>query len=596
MAPENNSPDKSVVAGLPFPAEWINSNPWKVEEILSQMALEDQIRCVLQVQAKDRQDLITLSSRATEIVHALAPEEIYQLIKEIGEKDSLAVLSLVSSDQLQYIFDIEWWHGDRFQPERALKWLDYLDNCQESAILEWSQSEELDQKVMLLQALIKVYKKDEMTESYEGVENLPHITFDGVYDIFFKVSDFEPVREMIRLLRDQDPNLYFILMEAVIWYPVIPTVERAFRWRMTRTSDRGIPEYEEALGIYSRLDPESLKVDAPTLDNFSGDNQGLVAPTYPFSQVKSFAFLYQSMAFLEDEKRLDTICWELVNLANKVIVADKLDPSSLEIRDRAMRKVLGYITMGLEAGAEEDSVRGARIIERTWLLFLFQAGYERLCQLKWKAEEFLKRNGELLNFLINEGEKEWLGALVYRFPQLGEMGPQGESFYWRDFRSLEDIRDIERFLDRWEFFVRFCKQSLNLDINKMSHFLSLCRFPEPEKDIDLLTWVTTGLARFTLFNEVDCEPLPEIAAKKFLKMVFLSGVFKDEKKVCSPDMLNEFSRRVLESPLAWVEGDKEFLAGLIREVSENLQDQFGALDLKKRVQWKFTHGLAIKKE
>ena len=59
MAPENNSPDKSVVAGLPFPAEWINSNPWKVEEILSQMALEDQIRCVLQVQAKDRQDLIT---------------------------------------------------------------------------------------------------------------------------------------------------------------------------------------------------------------------------------------------------------------------------------------------------------------------------------------------------------------------------------------------------------------------------------------------------------------------------------------------------------------------------------------------------------
>ena len=130
----------------------------------------------------------------------------------------------------------------------------------------------------------------------------------------------------------------------------------------------------------------------------------------------------------------------------------------------------------------------------------------------------------------------------------------------------------------------------------MNHFLSLCRFPEPGKDIDLLTWVTTGLARFTMFNEVDCEPLPEIAAKKFLKMVFLSGVFKDEKKVCSPDMLNEFSRKVLESPLAWVEGDKEFLAGLIREVSENLQDQFGALDLKKRVQWKFTHGLAIKKE
>ncbi|SVC10220.1 uncharacterized protein METZ01_LOCUS263074, partial [marine metagenome] len=122
---------------------------------------------------------------------------------------------------------------------------------------------------MLLQALIKVYKKDEMTESYAGVENLPHITFDGVYDIFFKVSDFEPVREMIRLLRDQDPNLYFILMEAVIWYPVTPTVERAFRWRMTRTSARGIPEYEEALGIYSRLDPASLKVDAPTLDNFS---------------------------------------------------------------------------------------------------------------------------------------------------------------------------------------------------------------------------------------------------------------------------------------------------------------------------------------
>ena len=74
---------KTPVNRLPFPLDWISRNPREVEKILSQMSVEDQARCVTQCPAEQKQNLLTLSEQAEEVVHALPPEEIYQMVKAI---------------------------------------------------------------------------------------------------------------------------------------------------------------------------------------------------------------------------------------------------------------------------------------------------------------------------------------------------------------------------------------------------------------------------------------------------------------------------------------------------------------------------------
>ena len=575
-------------SGLPFPVEWVNSQPRKVEDILSDMSIEGQARCIMGLAPDLQHKLLMLSEMAVEVTQSLPVEEVYNLIKHLDREDSLLVVSMVSPDQLQYVFDLEWWQGDKFQPRQAMDWIILLDQCQDPETLEWFSGEDFDQKVMLLQALLLVFKKDEMTDAYEGVEGLEHFSPDGVYDIYFKVESNKEIRKLLLLLYEKDQTLFYNLLEAVIWYPITPTLEKAYQWRMVRTAERGIPEFQEAMGIYSRLDPETLKLKLPSLEDFPSSRLNL-SPRYPLAPLDESLFFTQCLGMVENEQRHETMLWELVCLANKVIVADGYELSSKDVRERAMRKALGYINMGLELGAERDLQKGASLLNQVWMQSLFQVGYEQLRQIRSTASTFINENGSYIEHFISDAEKERLGALVFRFPQVVEKSQ--ESFIWRDLQSLSDIEVVNEFLVRWKFYSRFARQGLGL---RESTFISLKEISDDvHESMNLLSLVTTALAQYVLFKKISCDPLPEVAAKSFLELIFLPGIFQDEAKLCNDELIASFEKELLKAPMAWTDFDKKCLQSLLQECTKNLENQFGRLDLTKPIDWKFTQGLSI---
>ena len=325
----------------PFPVEWISEHPDKVEDILAKLSTEDQIRYAMQLRGSLMHDFINLSPNSQEVIRGLPPEELYQMIKETGIGESLPILAMMSQNQLQYSFDLEWWQRDCFVPECALEWLEFIDACDDSSIVQWLQNEDFDQKVVLFQSLIKVYKDDEMTDSYEGVEEMEHLCLDGVYDVFFKTKEPGALRRLITLLRSEDPSLYTSILEAVIWYPVTQTIEMAYRWRLIRTAERGIPDFKEAMEVYSYPSPEALKIPATKLEDFSYQGEFNIAPHYPLMQTESVPFLKDVVLRLGNSPRLNTISWELVYLANKIMVADQAQPSDLETRKESLKKFWG---------------------------------------------------------------------------------------------------------------------------------------------------------------------------------------------------------------------------------------------------------------
>jgi len=573
---------------LPFPADWMRTQPRKVEDILSGMSVEEQARCILGLDPDLQQKLLMLSEKAVEVTQSLPVEEVYNLVKEVGKEDSLLVLSMLSPDQLQYFFDVEWWQGDKFLPKQASDWIVLLDQCQDPELLNWFLSEDFEQKVMLFQAFFKVYKKDEMTDSYEGVEGLEHFTPDGVYDIFFKVENSKEVRKLLLLLHEKDQNLLYNLLEAVIWYPVTLTVEKAYQWRVNRAGERGIPEFQEAIGIYSRLDPETLKLKLPALEELP-QSQLRLSPRYPLAHLDESLFFTECLAALENESRLETLRWELVCLANKVIVADGMELSSRDVRQQALRKILGYINMGLELGAEGDLKKGAALLDQVWMQSLFQVGYEQLRQIRSLASAFIKEHGSYIEHFISVGDKERLGALVFRFPQVAEKVE--DSYNWRDLKSMKDVEAINDFLARWKFYSRFARQVLGL--NEKAFASLQVDGPDTRESSSLLMLVTTALAQYVLFSRLSCEPIADVAAKSFLGMIFLPGIFQDEAKLCNEDLFAAFEQELLKAPMAWTDSDKKCLQDLLQECAKNLETHFGGLDLTRPIDWRFTQGLLI---
>jgi len=601
MTSKKNIDPSLPLEQFPFPLEWIKSHPDKVEEALARMSVAEQVRSVQMLRGQEQLDLLILSCQTEQVVRLLPEEDIYYMIKEIGEEDAIPVLALLSTKQLQYVFDMEWWRGDKFVPQNALDWLRWVAKANDQLLLDWILTEDFDLKVMVLQSLIKVFKPDEMTDQYDGVEDLEHFTLDGVFDIFVKVPDAAPLlKNLFKLLYADHQKVFFALMEAVIWYPITPTVEVAYRWWRSRVEEKGIVGYEEAIGVYSLLDSDSLKLDAAPQEAFEEQGSAYaMAPVYPLADTDPATFFGQCLAMLKNHKRVNALCWELMYVANKVMVADRQDFTHIDIRHEIMRKVLGYINIGLELGAGGDIAKGEALLNQTWMQSLFQVGYAGVMRLKWEGEKLVKEHGLLLEQVLTPGYMDHLAAAVSRFPEIGvtftEEPEEAETnIQWRNLESLQDIQTLENFLNLANFYVRFARQSLGLSLEQISQYLEEARFPENKEDLDIKMLTLTALARFALFKEIGCQPLLPEGARSFLQIIFHVGIFKDESRVVNEDIVKAFKERLLTTSLAWTGEDRERLDQLLQECVHMLGTQFGRLDPKKTIEWQFTRGLLLK--
>lgn len=586
---------------FPFPLEWIKSNPNKVGEVLSQMSIPEQVQCVQSLRGKDQMDLLILSNHAVSVARLLSEEDIYFMVKEVGEEDALPVLAIISEKQLQYLFDMKWWRGDKFLPQKAMDWLLLIEKANDQQLLHWFLTEDFDQKVMVLQSLIKVFKRDEMTGQYDGVEGLEHFTLDEVIDIFLKVKDAAPLlKNLLKLLYVEDQKVFYALMEAVIWYPVTPTVEAAYRWWHSRVEEKGILPYSEAIEVYSLLDVDSLKLGAPSHEVFvDPEAHYAVAPVHPLTDTDPSTFFGHCLAMMKNHARVNAICGELMYLANKVMVADQQEFGNIDSHHETMRKVLGYINIGLELGASGDIAKGELLLNQTWMQSLFQVGYAGIMRLKWEGEKLIKENGLLLEYLLTSGYMDHLAASMARFPKIGVMrieeAEEAETnIQWRNLESLHDVQVLENFLILARFHIRFARQGLDLSLEKVQQFLEEARSPVSKEDLDIIALTLTALARFTLFKEIECQPLLPEGARSFLQAIFHLGIYQDESKVVNDDILKAFRERLLETSLAWTTEDKERLDHLLQACVHTLQIQFGGLDPSKKIEWQFTRGLLLK--
>jgi hypothetical protein len=114
-----------------------------------------------------------------------------------------------------------------------------------------------------------------------------------------------------------------------------------------------------------------------------------------------------------------------------------------------LKKVGGYLSIGLELLSEGDLRKTREYLEQIPLKYLFQVGFGASLELKWRAERIWKKSwfsekGLPLSFLGSPWEERLKGLLRKRplfYSEEPEMG-------YREFRSIEETRLIDRDLDR----------------------------------------------------------------------------------------------------------------------------------------------------
>jgi len=433
--------------------------PSQVDSLQIQKALST----ILSLQGKERMEAILSLDNAREVFQSMPEEEAYLTIKEIGEYDSLPLLSLMSSEQCQYLLDLELWKGYEFQPERVEHWLPLLLACDEEALEDWLKKIDLDTLLLLLKKHIRVHLKEREDLSSQE-EHPPFFTLDGTYYVeVLRPSLQESIERLLRLLAAQDLSFYWRLLEQVQTEIEVELEERTLHFREARLEDRGFPRMEEALSLYQYLNPKRLRLMLEQKEiHLPGLPADLPPPSFPMILQDQKLFFSLCLREVEGGPLVDRLKMELAYMANQVMVADqpqRIDFSSLQ---DSLRKVGGYLSVGLEWLTGGEIKEAKTFIEQVPLKFIFQVGYGASLELKWRAERiwrkgWFSKHKIPLSFLDSPWEERMEGLVRKKRPLFYDEEKGG----FREFRSYSEIRLLQKDLDQIELLERILQSFPN---------------------------------------------------------------------------------------------------------------------------------------
>ena len=363
---------------------------------------------------KRRLDVILDAPDPGALVRALPAEELYFLVRDLGLSDAAELVQLASPEQFRAFLDLDAWRGSAPDPARVLPWLRAARSGalrSDAAALRWKeQLGALDPELLslvLLDALRIHDLQQDPDPELEGDRFLR--TPEGRYLVEFRAegADYAAARALLDDLYAEDPLGAARLLESVRWEVRSELEESALRWRSGRLADLGYPDLGEALSWYAR--PPAAPAAEPGLPDRP--------PGFFLAQFRRGSLLDRAAGRLEPEaaERFER---QLLAAANAVLVADAVDPADLEAVRRSVESARAVLELGLEAAAGSDEARAAEALATTPLKRLFQKGFGRVLELRWRAERLLGKGGGGTREapLLDPPLGETLSALARRRP------------------------------------------------------------------------------------------------------------------------------------------------------------------------------------
>jgi hypothetical protein len=343
---------------------------------------------------KRRLDLIFDARDPGALVRALPADELYFTIREIGLADAAPLVPLASLEQFRIFLDLDAWRGDHLDAQRALTWLRAARSGPQQdpkAAARWHRKlAGVDRELFyfVLRKDLVVYDLEE-TPDPEVESDRATRTPDGKFLVEFLPSgaEYAALRGILDDLYAEDALQTVRLLSSLRWETPSELEESALRWRTGRLADIGIPSVEEALSWFAR--PPRTPVAPPGAPHRP--------PGFYLAALASGSLLDRALEALEPEDRpgLES---QIMAAASAVLVADQVDLGDPEAVRSAFQAARALLELGLEQrlrNGQHPLEAGAAASEliRTPMKRVFQEGFGRVLELRWRAERILAAGG-----------------------------------------------------------------------------------------------------------------------------------------------------------------------------------------------------------
>ena len=446
-------------------------------------------------------------------VRRLSAEDLFWILKRIGEDDCLPVLELAHEEQWQYLIDLDIWEKDLLSPEKTLTWLKRLAEADPERLSNWLFGEERYLLSFLLFRAAEVVIKNREEE----VSDLPetYFTVDGVFYIrAFLEEDQEMIEALLTTLARNNHEAYQELLYGLAAIIPAEVQEELYRLRNGRIAEHGFVPFEEALLVYAPIDLAALKTETPPLPpgKLVDKTNDEFVPALPLLQMEKEGIFPQAVSRISDQVIFERISIEFADLANRIIAAGNFpEISDPDILGASCRQATGYLNIALERLSNKDIAKAEDLLSNHSLLTLFRAGYGLAVDLqrkakRWRQQSWFFSQGWENEFWGSPWDETLDGLLTVR--PLFYNGDK-ESIPYRDFKSGNDLDETRRQLRQI--------QALDMMLARLSlteHDTHLKQLHKTFHSILFNRWAHKLLERDPSF-----EPLSQNEAGRFFRIL-----------------------------------------------------------------------------
>lgn len=389
-------------------------------------------------------------------VQALSPVEYAVLLKAAPDPELRpALLQLGHPEQIRTVLDLDCWQRDSLQSQRVLAWLEELQRSGADTFAQALQTMDSEMLIVVLHRHIRV-SAALPPEEEDDPGPYDEVLANELYRVAFVDPDSalnERVVAFLRWLRLTDLDMYHSLMQGVMWAQESECEEWAYRWKVGRLQDEGIPDIEEVLETYHVVDVETPAVPLPAPLEPPGvpasASESGVIPGYAWSLTPADSLLAQALSGDFAPDTLERLCWEMVSLCNKALILDQVDFANTTAVRASLARVHAYVNIGLEHLSQARPGQLAPLLTAHSLQSICQVGFSlsmRLYQRAARLQTHLNAAAGVRRALPELARYVVDGLLCARHPQyfLGLESP-GDTAY-RDFLYLQDIHAVDAVL------------------------------------------------------------------------------------------------------------------------------------------------------